>query len=229
MNRKLLFCLIFVILLSAHGLAHAVPSIEVTQGESTVLTLKLVNVGTVSLKGVHAEIESPPVWLHPTHEPMSIYLSAKSTENAHPVARLPLSFTVDENAPVADSTPLSIKITSSSGHTWTTVIEVSVAPRPRPETFQLLQNYPNPFNPETWIPYQLNEASNVKIKIFDSAGRLVRRLALGQQSAGYYLTRGTAAYWDGKNDFGEQVTSGVYFYHLLTERASVTRKMLVTK
>ena len=229
MNRKFLFWLICVILLSVHSFSYAVPSIEVTQGESVMLTLKLVNVGAVSLHGVHAEIESPPSWLHPMHEPLSVYLSAKSPRNDRPAARLPLSFSVDENAPVTGSIPLSIRVISASGYTWTQGIQLSVLEKPRPDTFQLLQNYPNPFNPETWLPYQLNEATDVTIQIYDGVGRLVRRLALGHKLAGYYLTRGTAAYWDGKTDTGEQAASGLYFYHLRTDSHSFTRKMVVVK
>ncbi|MDE0041656.1 MAG: hypothetical protein OXT74_06450, partial [Candidatus Poribacteria bacterium] len=66
----------------------------------------------------------------------------------------------------------------------------------RPKQSLLLQNYPNPFNPETWIPYQLSEAGNVTFSIYGSSGRLIRTLPLGFQPAGFYRTRGRAAYWD---------------------------------
>ena len=56
----------------------------------------------------------------------------------------------------------------------------------RPETTALLPNYPNPFNPETWIPYQLANASDVQITIYDTKGIVIRTLALGHQSIGYY-------------------------------------------
>ena len=107
-----------------------------------------------------------------------------------------------------------------------------------PKETALLANYPNPFNPETWIPYQLAEPAEVMLRIYAINGALVRTLALGHQPAGIYQTRTRAAYWDGKNAFGEPVASGVYFYTLSTEstRDSVTaseftstRKMLVRK
>ena len=78
----------------------------------------------------------------------------------------------------------------------------------------LLANFPNPLNPETWIPYQLTEAAHVRIHIYDVAGQLVRMLDLGEQSAGAYLSRQRAAYWDGRNHIGEEVSSGIYFYTL---------------
>jgi len=93
----------------------------------------------------------------------------------------------------------------------------------------LLQNYPNPFNPETWIPYQIRESEEVVIRIYNSAGRLVRTLDLGQREAGFYLGRSRAAYWDGKNDSREPVSSGLYFYQLQAGDFSATRKMVIVK
>ena len=98
-----------------------------------------------------------------------------------------------------------------------------------PKETALLPNYPNPFNPETWIPYQLAEDSVVALAIYDSSGRMVRRLNLGHRLAGYYADRGNAAYWDGCNGYGEQVASGVYFYRLSAGAYSATRKMLIRK
>ena len=98
-----------------------------------------------------------------------------------------------------------------------------------PEQTQLLANYPNPFNPETWIPYHLATDTHVEIRIYDTRGSLVRSLELGHQRAGIYTGRGRAAYWDGRNDIGERVASGIYFYQLQTENLSSVRKMLILK
>ena len=98
-----------------------------------------------------------------------------------------------------------------------------------PEETALLPNYPNPFNPETWIPYQLAEPADVTLIIHAVNGVLVRRLALGYQAAGIYQTRNRAAYWDGKNEIGEPVASGVYFYTLTAGDFNATRKMLIMK
>ncbi len=99
----------------------------------------------------------------------------------------------------------------------------------RPKETLLAQNYPNPFNPETWIPYQLNDPTDVSIQIYDNSGRLVRTLAVGLKAAGIYRTRSRAAYWDGKNESGERVASGVYFYTLQTPEFSATRRMVILK
>ena len=98
-----------------------------------------------------------------------------------------------------------------------------------PKETALLPNYPNPFNPETWIPYRLAEDAGVTLTIYDTNGALVRRLDVGHRSAGFYESRSQAIYWDGRNDFGEGVVSGVYFYHLSAGDYSATRKMLVVK
>lgn len=93
----------------------------------------------------------------------------------------------------------------------------------------LLQNFPNPFNPETWIPYHLTEGASIAIQIYDAQGTPVRKLDLGQKSAGTYLAREAAAYWDGRNDYGELLSSGLYFYQLRAAEFSATRRMILAK
>jgi len=90
-------------------------------------------------------------------------------------------------------------------------------------------NYPNPFNPETWIPYQLAEEADVIIRIYDVTGRLVYEKDLGHQGAGFYITKGEAMHWDGKDNFGGKVASGVYFYTLEAGRFRATKKMTLLK
>ena len=99
----------------------------------------------------------------------------------------------------------------------------------RPHETILAQNFPNPFNPETWIPYQLSEATEVSVQIYDVSGRLVRTLNLGWQPVGSYMTPSSAAYWDGRNAVGERVASGIYFYTLQTSDFAATRRMVILK
>ena len=98
-----------------------------------------------------------------------------------------------------------------------------------PDVTALLPNYPNPFNPETWIPYHLAHTANVVLTIYDTKGVIVRRLDLGHQTAGIYQSKSRAAYWDGRNSFGERIASGLYFYTLTAGDFTATRKMLIRK
>ena len=97
------------------------------------------------------------------------------------------------------------------------------------KTTALLANYPNPFNPETWIPYQLAEPAEVNISIHSANGKLVRALQLGHLSAGIYHRKSRAAYWDGRNELGESVASGIYFYTFTARDFTATRKMIIQK
>ncbi len=94
---------------------------------------------------------------------------------------------------------------------------------------KLFPNYPNPFNPETWIPYQLASPTDVKVHIYSLDGRLVRILELGHQQAGVYQSQNKAAYWNGKNEFGERVASGIYYYTLSAGEFTATRRMVILK
>ena len=98
-----------------------------------------------------------------------------------------------------------------------------------PAETELLSNYPNPFNPETWIPYRLAEDAFVTLIIYNGAGQVVRTLDVGHQTAAVYENRSKAIYWDGRNELGEQVANGVYFYHLSAGDYSATRKMVILK
>ena len=93
----------------------------------------------------------------------------------------------------------------------------------------LFSNYPNPFNPETWIPYHLAKSAAVTVSIYSADGKLVRTLELGHQSPGVYRDKVRAAYWDGKNEPGEPVASGVYFYTFTAGDFTATRKMLIIR
>jgi hypothetical protein len=91
----------------------------------------------------------------------------------------------------------------------------------------LLQNYPNPFNAETWIPFKLFSQSQVTIRIYDLHGSLINAIVLGDLLAGDYSSKQRAAYWDGRNFYGEQISSDSYFYTLELLGETHTQKMIV--
>ncbi len=95
---------------------------------------------------------------------------------------------------------------------------------PVPETYSLRQNYPNPFNPITRIDYQIPQAAQTTLKIYDVSGREVAALQDGFQNTGYY-----SVYWDGRSRSGIPVASGIYFYRLKTDKFSKTCKMIFLK
>jgi hypothetical protein len=90
--------------------------------------------------------------------------------------------------------------------------------------FELRQNYPNPFNPSTTIAFALTEAGPVRLQIYDVAGRLVRTLINGQREADFYRIE-----WNGLDDAGVSVASGVYFYRLEAGQHRATKRLVLLK
>lgn len=86
-----------------------------------------------------------------------------------------------------------------------------------------------PFNPETWVPFRLANESDVTIRIYSATGQLVRLLSPGIMPAGAHCSQSQAVYWDGCNQMGEPVSSGVYLYTIDVGDFSATRKMLIRK
>ena len=100
--------------------------------------------------------------------------------------------------------------------------DVSQPETSQPREFALHQNYPNPFNPATEIRYSLPTVAQAKLEIYNVLGEKIRTLIDRKQSDGAY-----AVNWDGRDDRGERVSSGVYLYRLQTDQAVQTRKMLL--
>ncbi|MCB0294487.1 MAG: T9SS type A sorting domain-containing protein, partial [Calditrichaeota bacterium] len=93
-----------------------------------------------------------------------------------------------------------------------------------PAAFALAQNYPNPFNPTTEIPYALPVNARVEIAVYNILGQKVRTLVNHAQSPGYYT-----AHWDGRNDAGQLVGSGIYIYRINAGEYRAMRKMILLK
>ncbi|MEZ4745900.1 MAG: phosphodiester glycosidase family protein [Calditrichia bacterium] len=104
------------------------------------------------------------------------------------------------------------------------VVGISPEKLPVSQRFKLYQNYPNPFNPVTEISYQLAISSDVKLQIYNSLGEKIRTLVNDAQPAGFKTVQ-----WDGRNDVGEAVASGVYIYRLSVGGFSEQRKMLLVR
>lgn len=105
-----------------------------------------------------------------------------------------------------------------------TGIEETQSSELKVESAGLFQNYPNPFNPQTTISYQLPAKTNIILKIYDLLGREVRTLVDKNQLGGHHL-----AVWDGTDDLGREVTSGIYFCKLKADNFSQTKKLLLLR
>ena len=97
-------------------------------------------------------------------------------------------------------------------------------PHPAPATFELIGNYPNPFNASTSIKYTLPENAHVEIAIYNIQGQLVRTLSKGEKSSGTHI-----AIWDGKDNIGKQLPSGIYFYKLSIGGESKIKRMVLMR
>lgn len=129
--------------------------------------------------------------------------------------------------PITETKELSVKgITFIGGYE-----ESDILASPDREQFanRLMPNFPNPCNPGTWIPFTLSDGGEVNIVIYDIMGRIVRKLELGYKNKGIYASTDKSAYWDGSNEYGEKVASGVYFYHIRSGNFSAIRRMLVNR
>ena len=102
---------------------------------------------------------------------------------------------------------------------------VSVRIQTRPEAYALRNNYPNPFNPETTLKYDLPEAGDVRLEVYNMVGQVVRTLVNERQAAGRYAVR-----WDATDDRGREMSSGIYFYRVqVGGEFTGVKKMLLLK
>ncbi len=103
-------------------------------------------------------------------------------------------------------------------------VNIDVTPAETPKSTTLAQNFPNPFNPSTTIKFDLKDKGMVTLKVYNVAGQLVRTLVNGVKDANTYTVT-----WDGMNDRGGAVASGIYFYKMETKDFSQTKKMVMLR
>ena len=181
---------------------------------------------TLTAKNLRTGVEATEAISHDTRHPKAVWADLNRNSVVQVGDTLELTLYNEDGTIV--SGPFQRTVSHADIHNAYMTVQLRVGDVQPRETL-LDQNYPNPFNPETWIPYQLSNPTDVSIQIYDGSGRLVRTLEVGLKAAGIYRTPSRAAYWDGKNEMGEHVASGIYFYTLQTPEFSATRRMVILK
>ena len=222
MKRVLVLSLVFSLStfaqterVASNGSQSQVWQIPFASTDNTI-SLSVQNNSGIEAKNVSVTFNNLPSWLDFKSDKYVLKsIPANSSGDAE------FTFSVDRKAPVGQDTTLTATITSADGQVWTKDITVSIG---APKDYKLYNNFPNPFNPSTKIAFELPKASHVSLIIYDVLGREVAEIANQDYPAGYNVVT-----WNGLNRNGEEVSSGVYFYRISTEKWSKVVKMLSLK
>jgi len=177
-----------------------------------IIQLDVENKIKTNAENILIKIEEWPDWINFGFEDVRL---ASDKEKAR------FSFSVAENAKINEVTSLQFTLTKNGQLLGEKRIEIKVAP---PKEFILYQNYPNPFNPSTTIKYSVPVIRNkktaaVKLIVYDVLGREVTMLVNKKQKPGSYKVNFNAA----------NLSSGTYFYRLISNDISITKKFLLLK
>jgi hypothetical protein len=208
----------FLSLLMIASLSYAaeLPTLVLDEGANRV-GLTLVNRGSADLTAVTATIDKSklPGWLSVQCEPRT----ANIPQGAQARDKLFVVFTVEE-APAGAESMIPLELKDAIGNAWNYSITVK-ANNAKPVADALIGNYPNPFNPDTVISYSLATGRNASLVVYNALGQKVRTIVDGPHAMGKYTVR-----WDGKDEMGRQVSSGVYYCRMTAGRFVETRKMV---
>lgn len=222
LQRKLFLisCLVAGVLAPAVT-ADELPRVVLNLGDNVVF-LSVVNKGEEPLHqlGVTVQPEALPDWVKvgEVAPRLGIPANSRSTE------RLLLDIRVEEEGE-GQTFDVPLKLKDGEHRTWTATVLAEVQSGV-PAEYALLQNTPNPFNPNTEICYDLlgDRSYRTRLEIFNDLGQKVRTLVNGAQAAGSYSVT-----WDGRNDQGQQLSSGMYLYRVVSGDFAQTRRMLLVK
>jgi hypothetical protein len=193
-------------------------AMEPEQGGSDCDTLTINNWGDLALEWAIVDTcpWSSPIPASGTVDPAThaeVVFCTDDLSGLSPLVEYTCEFSLDSNDPHFPSIPIHGTLFIEPG----TGVE-------EPLFTRLGQNYPNPFNPRTSISFTVAEPGHVALRVYDLTGRLVRTLADEQRSPNEYQL-----YWDGRDDAGKQVGSGVYYYSLEIGQERQTKKMVLLK
>ena len=215
--KKLLFIFIFT-LFSTEIIAQGTGSLRLYAGDN-IITFGLANESGTVVKSIKiiSDTEKFPKWLRVEESLVPLDFMSGALE-------LSLQINVDQGHE-GEVVSLPLILIGDTGHRWYVEPFATIEVRKITKN-ELLPNFPNPFNPETTINYRLagNTDQETKLVIYNAIGQEIRTLVQKFQSAGEYIV-----HWDGTNNLGQKVSSGIYMYHLTSGDFSQTRRMMLLK
>ena len=215
-TMKIKCFLLSLFLVSGDVFAESIPSIQLHMGENEV-TLNYSNSWIMDIRNAKVLIDSQklPVWLDIKTESSAVTIPVGSKSAL-------LKFVIYvRNVPNDEtSTVIPYIIQDSEGNIWKQGLRVFIGGDIRPYRYELSNNVPNPFNSTTTIQFTLENKERTSLYIYNSVGQLVRKLVNASYHPGSYVV-----VWNGCDDNGRRVSSGVYFYKLNAGSFSSIKKM----
>jgi len=198
-------------------LADEVPSVMLQEGTNRV-SLSVVNKWNNDLSKLTVRVDKNklPEWLtfQGVTRPIDIRSGTKGKEKIY------MTFNVID-APSGMEAVIPFTLQDAYNNHWNYKLKVYVSAN-NPLGNELFENFPNPFNPTTTIRYSLSKSHNVSLVVYNTLGQKIRTLVDEPQSPGIH-----AVQWDGTNDNGERVSSGLYFYRLKAGSLLSTKRMML--
>ncbi len=215
--KKLLFIFIFT-LFSTEIIAQGTGSLRLCAGDN-IITFGLANESGTVVKSIKiiSDTEKFPNWLRVKESLIPVDFMSGALE---------LSFQINvDQGHEGEVISLPLILIGDNGHRWYVEPFATIEVRKITKN-ELLPNFPNPFNPETTINYRLagNTDQETKLVIYNAIGQEIRTLVQKVQPAGEYVV-----HWDGTDNLGQKVSSGIYMYHLTSGDFSQTRRMMLLK
>ena len=215
--KKILFIFIFT-LFSTEIIAQGTGSLRLHAGDN-IITFGLANESGTVVKSIKiiSDIEKFPNWLRVKESLIPVDFMSGALE-------LSLQINVDQGHE-GEVVSLPLILIGDNGHRWYVEPFATIEVRKITKN-ELLPNFPNPFNPDTTINYRLagNTNQETKLVIYNAIGQEIRTLVQKVQPAGEYVV-----HWDGTDNLGQKVSSGIYMYHLTSGDFSQTRRMMLLK
>ena len=215
--KKILFIFIFT-LFSTEIIAQGTGSLRLHAGDN-IITFGLANESGTVVKSIKiiSNTEKFPNWLRVEESLIPVDFMSGALE-------LSLQINVDQGHE-GEVVSLPLILIGDNGHRWYVEPFATIEVRKITKN-ELLPNFPNPFNPETTINYRLagNTDQETKLVIYNAIGQEIRTLVQKFQPAGEYVV-----HWDGTDNLGQKVSSGIYMYHLTSGDFSQTRRMMLLK